>query len=291
MALLERPRVDVTLRVSGLFRDAFEGQIALFDAAVRAVAARDEAADWNPLAAAARGLDGAALRRATIRVYGAAPGAHGAGVLPLVERGAWRAAEELGDAYLAASGHAYGHDLDGTADAAGFAARVAAADAFVHTQDHAETDLLDSPEYAAHEGGFAAAAGSLGAAPALYHLDTSRPQAPRARAVAEEIARVVRGRAANPAWLAGMMRHGYRGAAEIARSLDSLHAFAATLPERLDAQFDLLFAATLGDPAVDRFLRDANPAARAAMAERFRDALRRDLWRSRRNTAAETLAA
>ncbi len=291
LALLDRPRVDVTLRISGLFRDAFEAQIALFDAAVRAIAARDEAEDWNPLAANARGLDGAALRHATARIFGAAPGAYGAGVLDQTERGAWQARSELGQSYLAASGHAYGRDLDGAADAAGFADRVAAADGFLHTQDHAETDLLDSADYAAHEGGFAAAADALGAAPALYHLDTSRPDAPRARAVAEEIARVVRGRAANPAWLAGQMRHGYRGAAEIARSADSLHAFAATLPQRLDAQFDLLFDATLGDPAVDRFLADANPAARAAMAAKFRDALQRDLWRCRRNSVAEALAA
>ena len=291
LALLDRPRVDVTLRISGLFRDAFESQIALFDAAVRAIAARDEAADFNPLAAAARGLEGPDLRRATARIYGNAPGDYGAGVAPVLERGAWQAQAELGDAYLAASAHAYGRDLDGAADAAGFAARVAAADVLVHTQDHAETDLLDSPDYAAHEGGFAAAAAGLGAAPALYHLDTSRPDAPRARLLAEEIARVVRGRAANPVWIAGQMRHGYRGASEIARSLDSLHAFAATLPQRLDAQFDLLFDATLGDAAVDRFLRTENPAARAAMAERFRDALARGLWRSRRNSVAERLAA
>ena len=290
LALLDRPRIDVTLRISGLFRDAFETQILLFDAAVRAVAARDEAADWNPLAAAARGLEGGALQRATARVFGSAPGDYGAGVTALVDRGAWQEQAELAASYLAASGHAYGKDREGVADADAFAARIAAADVFVHQQDHAETDLLDSPDYAAHEGGFAAAAASLGGTPALYHTDTSHPDAPRVRTVAEEIARVVRGRAANPAWIAGMMRHGYRGASEIARAVDGLHAFAATLPQRLDPQFDLLLDATLGDPAVDGFLRQANPAARAAMAERFRDALRRDLWRPRRNAVAEIIA-
>jgi cobaltochelatase CobN len=289
LALLDRPRVDVTLRVSGLFRDAFEAQILLFDSAVRAVAARDEAADCNPLAAAARDLDGAALRRATARVFGAAPGSYGAGPSDLIDRGAWQRPGDLGDAYLAASAHAYGRDLPGESDAVAFAARVAAADAFVHQQDHAEADLLEGTEYAAHEGGFAAAAGRLGADPALYHLDTSRPHAPRSRTVAEEVARVVRGRAANPAWIAGMMRHGYRGGAEIARALDGLHGFAATLPQRLDAQFDLMFDATLGDATVDAFLRSSNPQARAAMAARFADALRRDLWRPRRNAPAEIL--
>ncbi len=286
LALLDRPRVDVTLRISGLFRDAFPALIALFDAAVRAVAARAEPPDLNPLAAAARGLEGAALRRATTRIYGAAPGAWGAGVGELIARGGSAAPAELGAAYLAASSHAYGKDLEGAADPAGFTARVAGAAAFVHVQDHREIDLLDGTEFAAHEGGFAAAAAALGAAPRLYHADTSRPEAPAMRSVAEEIARVVRGRAANPRWIATMMDHDYRGAAEIARAVDGLFAFAATLPERLDAQFELLFAATLGDAEVDRFLRAANPGARAAMAARFAEARRRGLWHSRRNDLA-----
>jgi cobaltochelatase CobN len=290
IALLDRPRIDVTLRISGLFRDTFETQVALFDSAVRMLAARDETAAWNPLAEAARGLQGAALRRATARVFGAAPGTYGAGPEDALARGGWERRAELGGAYLAGSGFAYGQGLEGEEDAAGFAGRVAAADLFVHAQDHRETDLLDSAEYAAHAGGFAAAADSLGARPALYHLDTSAPEAPRSRALAEEVARVVRGRVANPAWIAGMMRHGYRGGAEIARSLDGLFGFAATLPWRLDTQFDLVFAATLGDAAVDGFLRRDNPAARAAMAARLREALRRDLWRPRRNDMAQLLA-
>lgn len=283
LAILDRPRVDVTLRISGLFRDVFEQQIMLFDSAVRAIAGRDEAAGVNPLAASAAGLHGAALRRATIRVYGAAPGSYGAGVAPLVERGAWQDRGDLGNAYLDASASAYGHGLEGAPDRDGFAARVAAADAFVHQQDHREIDLLDSMEYATHEGGFAAAADLLGSAPSLYHADTARPDAPRVRSLAEEIAVVVRGRAANPAWIAGMMRHGYRGGAEIARTVEGLYGFAATIPTRLDRQFDLLFDATLGNPEIDGFLCAHNPAARAAMAARFQEALRRDLWRPRRN--------
>ena len=289
LAQLDRPRIDVTLRISGLFRDAFEAQILLFDTAVRAVAERDESAEWNGLAAAVRGLAGEALRAATTRIYGAAPGAYGAGVGGLVESGAWTDRDQLGAAYLAASAHAYGVQLQGSADPGGFAGRIQAAQAFVHTQDYAEIDLLDGGDFAAHEGGFAAAAQSLSASPALYHADTSRPEAPKVRALGEEIARVVRGRAANPAWIAGMMRHGYRGASEIAKALEGLYAFAATLPERLDGQFELMFEATLGDPAVDAFLRQANPLARAAMADRFREALARGLWRPRRNSVAAEL--
>jgi cobaltochelatase CobN len=250
LALLERPRVDVTLRISGLFRDAFAGQIVLFDSIVAAIAERDEVTDWNPLAGAGG-----------TRVFGPPAGGYGAG-----------------DDWLAASAGAYGRERDGAPDPAALAARVRSADAFLHQQDHDGTDILDSPEYAAHQGGFAAAAASLGAAPALYHRDG------RTRTLAEQIARVVRGRAANPRWLAGMQRHGYRGAAEIARSVEALNAYAATLPDRLDRQFDLLFDATLGDPAIDEFLRRENPDARAAMAARFAEARQRGLWHPRRNT-------
>jgi cobaltochelatase CobN len=160
---------------------------------------------------------------------------------------------------------------------------VAKADAFVHQQDHAEMDLLEGATHAAHEGGFAAAATFLGGSPALYHADTSNAHAPRTRKLAEEIARVVRGRAANPVWIGGQMRHGYRGAAEIARAVEGLSAFAATIPQRLDRQFDLLFDATLGSADVDSFLRRENPAARADMALRFEEARRRGLWRPKRN--------
>jgi cobaltochelatase CobN len=289
LATLNRPRIDVTLRISGLFRDIFETQILLFDSAVRCIAARDEGLAWNPIAASAHGQTGVALRRATTRVFGAALGTYGAGIANLAIRGSWQHRATLGDAYIAASGFAYGKGLDGTADMEGFASRLAAADGFVHQQDHRETDLLDGLEYAAHEGGFAAAAERHGASPTLYHLDTSRPQSPKARTITEELNRVVRGRAVNPMWIAGMMRHGYRGAAEIARTLEGLFCFAATLPHRLDQQFDLLFDATLGDPTVDAFLQAANPAARAGMIACFDEALGRRLWRTRRNTVADKL--
>lgn len=266
IALLDRPRVDVTLRISGLFRDAFAQQIELFDAAVRAVAGRDEAADWNPLAGST-----------TARIYGPAAGTYGTGIGAVLDAGAWADRDELGAAYAAGSATGYGR---GDAD---FEGVVRAADGFVHVQDHRETDVLEGAEFAVHEGGFAALAARLGAAPALYHADTGEAGAPVVRTVREEVVRIARARASNPAWITGMRRHGYRGAAEIARALDGLYAFAACVPERFDQQFDLLWSATLGDEAVDGFLASANPAARAGMLARFGDARRRGLWRTRRN--------
>ena len=274
LALLDRPRIDVTLRISGLFRDAFEMQTTLFDAAIQAVAARDEAPDWNPLAG----------QPPAPRIYGPPAGRYGAGGARALA-GAWRERHELGQSWLDASAGAYGRADDGAADPAGLAARVAATEAFIHNQDHAEIDLLDTPEHAAHEGGFAAAASALGATPALYHLDTSRPEHPAARLVAEEVIRIVRGRAANPAWIVGMLPHGYRGAAEIARCIEALHHYAATLPDRFDRQFDLLHAATLGTPSIAAFLRDTNPEAHAALTARFAEARSRNLWHPASNSA------
>ena len=250
IAELDRPRIDVTLRISGLFRDAFAAQVALFDAAAAAVAARDEAPDWNPLA----GHPGP-------RVFGPAPGRYG-----------------VGDDWFANSVTSYGAET--AENPAALAQRLRAADAFLHIQDHAGTDLLDGAEYAAHLGGFAAAAAALGAEPALYHHDGA------ARRLADQVRRVVRGRAANPAWIAGMMRHGYGGATEIARAVDALAAFAETLPDRFDRQLDLLYAATLGMAEVEAFLRRENADAHAAIRARFAGLRGAGLWHPQRNDVA-----
>jgi cobaltochelatase CobN len=286
--LLDRPRVDVTLRISGLFRDAFDTQIGLFDLAVRTLARRDELLDDNALVAA-RDLKGAEFRRATMRIFGAPPGDYGSELPERIARRRWRVKDDLGVAYIAASHFAYGADLEGQSADDEFRALVRTADALVHTQDHAEIDILDSLDFGAHEGGFAAAAAMLGSHPTLYHADTSRPDAPRTRTVEEEVRRVVRARAANPAWIAGMKRHGYRGAAEITRSLDGLFTFAATMPHRFDQQFEILFEATMADHNTAAFIRKENPAAFAALQQRFNEALTRDLWRPRRNDVGTLL--
>lgn len=286
LPVLDRPRVDVTLRISGLFRDAFGEQIALFDQAVSAVAARREPDDWNPLAAQARGLEGQARKRATARIFGAATGSYGTGVEDHLLHGTWHNREELGAAWLEGSSWMYGGGRDGTRDQAALSTLLGRAETVLHVQDNAETDLLESPDIAAHEGGLAAASHMAGGAPAVLHGDTSRPQSPRLRGTADEVARIVRGRLANPQWIKGMQQHGYAGAAELARGLDALHGFAATMLQRFDPQFDLVFAATLGNAECDDFLRQANPAARDAMRQRFKEAMRRGLWHPRGNSVA-----
>ncbi|WP_104491435.1 cobaltochelatase subunit CobN [Paracoccus denitrificans] len=273
LAELGRPRIDVTLRVSGLFRDIFPGLAQLFETGAEALAARDEAPGDNP------------YRSRAPRVFGPKPGLYGLGIAELAETFTDAARQAAGEAWLAASSHAIGADGRISHQPQAIRDRLAGADAFVHAQDLPESDLLLAGDYAAHEAGFAAAMARIGAAaPALYHLDATRPDQPRARSVTEEIARVTRARAANPAWADGMMRHGFRGAAEIAATLDHMAAFAnlaGVVPGHL---FDLYHDATLGRPEVVAFMERENPQALAAMRAMFAQLLESGLWATRRNS-------
>jgi cobaltochelatase CobN len=275
-ATLGRARVDVTFRISGLFRDLFPGQIALIDAAVQAVAARQENDDENPLAAARRG-DG----RELARIFGTAPGAYGAGVEDLLMRDADRAA--IGSAYLAATSHSYGGpDGNSSALPGAFADRVASSDLLIHGTDDPGRDLLEGAEDAAFVGGFASAAALLGRAVDLIVLDAADPQRPRARPLASALARLVRGRV-NPRFIAGQMRHGARGAAELAETVDRLVLFAHTTGAVDSALFDLVYDAYLGDQAVRAFLERENADAARVIADRLEAARRLGLWHPRRN--------
>jgi len=277
-AALARARVDVTWRISGLFRDLFPAQIALIDAAVRSIAARDEPDGDNPLAAACR-ADGPGAT-ALARIFSTAPGAYGAGIADMAERDR----DAIGAAYLAAASHAYGGAEGGATPApAAFAARVAAADLLLHPGDDPGRDLLEGAEDAAFVGGFAAAAAARGRAPDLIMLDATDPRRPRARPLAAAIARIVRARAVDPRFIAGQMRHGPRGAAELAETVDRLVAFAQTTGAVASELFDLVHDAYLGDRAVRDFLLRENPAAARAIAARLDAARRNGWWHPRRN--------
>ena len=281
-----RPRVDVTWRISGLFRDLFPAQIALIDAAVRLVAQRDEEDDENPLAAAARLTRGGGISLA--RIFGTAPGAYGAGVEELLGKDSDR--ETLGAAYLAATSHGYGGaEGEGTALPGRFAARVATADLLLHGSDDPSRDLLEGAEDVAHIGGFAAAAASLGRDADLVMLDTTDPNRPRARTLDVALARIVRGRAVNPRFIEGQMRHGARGAAELAETVDRLVDFAETTGSVSSALFDCVQDAYLANPRVREFLMRENPKAARVIAERLETARRKGLWHPRRNDLGEGL--
>jgi len=281
-ASMGRPRVDVTFRISGLFRDLFPAQIALLDAAAKLVAARDEDAEENPLAAAVKETGAEAPER----IFGSAPGAYGAGIEDLLgsESAGPVSDEALSAAYLAATSHVYGGaEGTGTARRGAFADRVAEANLLVHISDDPTRDILEGAEDVAHMGGFAAAARALGAKPDLVVLDTTNPDAPRARPLSQALARIVRARAISPAFIEGMMRHGARGAAELAETVDRLADFAEITDAVSDSLFDAIHEAYLGDDAVRDFLiRENLPAARA-IAMRLDDARRKGLWHPKRN--------
>jgi cobaltochelatase CobN len=278
LAMLGRPRIDVTLRISGLFRDVFSGLAQLFEAASDALAQRDFEGAENP------------YRARAARVYGPRPGQYGAGMARHADVFTQEARHKAGQAWLASSSWAFAADGAMKPDRAGIEARLGAADTFVHVQDLPETDLLLAADYAAHEAGVAAAASSLGSSiKSLYHLDATRPDMPRARTLTEEISRVVRARATNPRWISGMMRHGFRGAAEIAATLEHMASF-AHLADAVPAHlFDLYYDATVGNDDIRAFLGNENPAALAAIEDCFRRLDEASLWVTRRNSILASL--
>jgi cobaltochelatase CobN len=289
IAAIGRTRIDVTWRISGLFRDLFPAQIALIDAAVQAVAARDEDDSDNPLTAARRAADGARAVRLD-RIFGSAPGAYGAGIEDMLGRDL--GTDEIGAAYLGAASHVY-RGAEGEAGAApgAFAARVADADMLLHISDDPARDLLEGAEDVAFIGGFAAAAKTLGRAADLVMLDMTDPQRPRARPLSAALARIVRARAVNPRFIAGQMRHGPRGAADFAETVDRLVNFAETTDAVAGELFDLVHAAYVENPAVRDFLLRENPGAAASIAHRLEAALQRGFWHPRRNDVGASLAA
>jgi len=280
LALLGRPRIDVTLRVSGLFRDIFPGLAQVFENGAAALAARDEQPEDNPYV-----ITGP-------RVFGPQPGLYGMGMADALDDYSDAGRAAAGEAWLSASSWALTAQGEVVPARDALEARLLAADAFAHVQDLAETDILVAPDYASHEGGIAAAIAHLGGeAPVLYHMDATRPDAPRARTVNEELGRVLRARAANPDWADGMMRHGFRGGAEIAATLDNLAAYAHLTRAVAPHLFDLYHEATLGRADLVAFLERENPAALAEMRARFAALRAAGLWVTRRNSIAAGVEA
>ncbi|WP_143046356.1 cobaltochelatase subunit CobN [Trichormus sp. NMC-1] len=298
LSILGRPRVDVTLRISGFFRDAFPNLIDLFSQAVTAVAALDEPAAENPLAEAVRqdtdlwtqqGLSlEAAQERSQYRVFGSKPGAYGAGLQGLIASQNWQDDKDLARAYMNWSSYAYsggtGNREQGTENiavtsTAAFEQRLKQMQIVLHNQDNREHDLLDSDDYYQFQGGLTAAVRSLqGKNPQTYFGDNSIPSQPKVRQLKAEIARVYRSRVVNPKWIAGVMRHGYKGAFEMAATVDFLFAYDATAQCVEDHMYQGIVQAYLQDPIVCEFIQEKNPWALRDISERLLEAHQRGLW-------------
>ncbi|HMH37478.1 MAG TPA: cobaltochelatase subunit CobN, partial [Streptosporangiaceae bacterium] len=281
LAELGRPRIDVTLRISGFFRDAFPHVIALLDDAIAAVAALDEPAESNylrahALADQARHGD---WRRATTRIFGSKPGAYGAGLLPLIDARNWRDDADLAEVYAVWGGYAYGRGLDGVdarPDMEGAFRRIAVAAKNVDTREH---DIADSDDYFQYHGGMIAMVRSLtGRNPAAYIGDSAVPDAPKTRTLAEETRRVFRSRVVNPRWISAMRRHGYKGAFELAATVDYLFGYDATAGVVPDWMYEQLAASYVFDSETRSFMRQSNPWALRGITERLLEAASRGLW-------------
>ncbi|SAL11143.1 cobaltochelatase subunit CobN [Caballeronia terrestris] len=292
ITIFNRPRIDVTLRVSGFFRDAFANLMHLFDAAVQAIAELDdEPEDLNPIRARimrerdahiARGLDAKEARlRAGWRVFSTKPGAYGAGLQELIDAKQWQDDTDLSRAYQSTGGYAYAQSGDGVDARETFGARLASIDVVVQNQDNREHDLLDSNDYHQFQGGMVAAVRHLsGAQPQAYNADHSNPAAPRIRTLNEEISRVIRSRVVNPKWIDGVKRHGYKGASELAATVDYLFGYDATARVVSDHQYALVTDAYVNDADTREFMQRHNPHALHSICERLTEAMQRGLWQN-----------
>ncbi len=280
-AELARPRIDVTVRISGFFRDAFPHVVALLDDAVRMVAERDEPEPENYVAAHARLAEAehGDSRRASMRIFGSKPGAYGAGILPLIEGRNWRDDADLAEVYAVWGGYAYGRDMPGVparGDMESAYRRISVAAKNVDTREH---DIADSDDYFQYHGGMIATVRALsGQSPHSYIGDSTQPDAVRTRSLGEETARVFRARVVNPRWLAAMRRHGYKGAFELAATVDYLFGYDATSGVVNDWMYQKLAESYVLDEENRKFLDESNPWALHGIAERLLEAADRKLW-------------
>jgi cobaltochelatase CobN len=289
LSLLGRPRVDVLLRVSGLFRDAFGETMRLLATIPKRLVEQDEPADMNPIreswlrdcdAFVQRGATRSeAARRASLRVFSSEPGSYGTGLLPLIDAGNWNSERDLAEVFCKWGGHAFDSDGSASEQVGLFRTRLAEVEVVHQNQDNREHDILDSDDYFQFQGGLQASIEALrGSAPANYHGDSSRPDQPRVRTLKEELVRVIRSRVLNPRWIAAMREHGYKGAFEIAATVDYFFGYDATTHLAEDHHYEEIARALLLSPEQKKFFQRHNPVALQEATERMLEAAERGLW-------------
>jgi cobaltochelatase CobN len=300
LLLLKRPRIDVMLRISGFFRDAFPDVISLFNAVVERLAQLDEPLDENPIRKRylqekqewiRKGVDeDKSHKRALYRVFGSKPGAYGAGLQAMIDEKNWQTKEDLATVYINWSSYAYGSDRIGVSAHEAFEKRLKDIQVVMHNQDNREHDILDSDDYYQFQGGMANAVQSLtGEQPAIYFGDHSRPENPRVKTLKEELLKVYRSRVINPKWIAGVKRHGYKGAFEMAATMDYLFAYDATTDLVDDFMYEGITNEYLFNEENRQFIEEVNPWALKDMTERMLEAIQRGMWKNPKNETVEKL--
>ncbi|WP_196889251.1 cobaltochelatase subunit CobN [Aureivirga sp. CE67] len=286
---LQRPRIDVTLRISGFFRDAFPDVISLFNSAVEKVANLEEDLEYNPIRKRfleesenwkSKGLpEKEAKQRAMYRVFGSKPGAYGAGLQAVIDEKNWKTQEDLAKVYINWSSYAYGKDRKGVSAHESFENRLQAMEIVLQNQDNREHDILDSDDYYQFQGGLAnAVTTTKGEAPNIYFGDHSRPETPKIKTLKEELLKVYRSRVVNPKWIEGVKRHGYKGAFEMAATLDYMFAYDATTNLIDDFMYEGITESYLLNEENKKFIEQVNPWALKDMSERLLEAMQRGMW-------------
>lgn len=286
---LKRPRIDVTLRISGLFRDAFPNLVALLDKAVETTAGLEEKDDDNYLAKHVRqeteenvkaGMDEETAREfAGFRIFGCRPGAYGAGVSNVIEAKNWQDEKDLGQVYVTWGGYAYGRKVYGKTVPEVFRKRLSRLDLTVKNEDTREHDFLDSDDFYSYHGGMIAAVKAFkGKLPQSYSGDSSDPNRVKMRSTAEETKHIFRSRVLNPKWIAGMRRHGYKGAGDLSALVDNIFGWDATAEVMEDWMYERLAKTYALDPAMQEWFKKVNPYALQNIAERLLEAVKRGMW-------------
>ena len=299
LSMLGRPRVDVVVRVSGMFRDAFGDAMRLLSTIPKRLAALEEPLDQNPVRAAAledrqrlseEGLaPETAEQLAELRVFSSGPGCYGTGLLPLIDSGNWEDRKDLTEVFLKWGGHGYRSDGSSSEELELLKQRLSTVEIVHQNQDNREHDLLDSDDYFQFQGGLHAAVTELRQqTPATYHGDSSNPEKVRVRTLKEEFNRVFRSRVLNPKWIHGMREHGYKGAFEMAATVDYLFGYDATCDIVADYQYEEVAQKLLLDEEQQDFFKEHNPLALRDAAQRLLEAHERQLWE---NAVPETLDA
>jgi cobaltochelatase CobN len=299
---LKRPRIDVTTRISGFFRDAFPQLIDLIDDAVNAVIALDEPLSQNFVRKhylaelgewIGKGLtEDEASQRSALRIFGAKPGSYGAGILPLIQEKNWQADADFAEAYVNWGGYAYGRSQQGNDQRDAFRTRLSGVQVALHNQDNREHDIFDSDDYLQFHGGMIATIRALtGQQPRKYFGDSHDPSRAQVRDLKEETLRVFRSRVANPKWLDSIRRHGYKGGLELTATVDYLFGYDATAQVMDDWMYEQVAETYAMDPEMQRFLEQANPWAQNAIAERLLEAASRGMWVEPKQQTLDALQA
>jgi cobaltochelatase CobN len=300
MLMLKRPRVDVMLRISGFFRDAFPDVISLFNKVVERLAELDEDPEVNPIRKRflkekldwkSKGItEEKAHKRALFRVFGSKPGAYGAGLQAVIDEKNWQTKEDLARVYMQWSGYAYGGDRIGESAHEVFEQRLSDIQIVMHNQDNREHDILDSDDYYQFQGGLTNAVQTVsGTQPHVYFGDHSRPDNPKVKTLKEELLKVYRSRVVNPKWIEGVKRHGYKGAFEMAATMDYLFAYDATTDMIDDFMYEGITAEYLFKPENKEFIEKVNPWALKDMSERMLEAIQRGMWKQPKPETVEKL--